>query len=188
MTLIEIKSEPTSKELKIFAILLVIFGALFAALAYKRPEILLMLACLSGISTVLYQLFEKTSVKGQWWYGIAVATIFLVAYRLSYFQIGPALFAITALLAAVTLGVFTWKSPDFGKKFYNAWMLAFLPVGWALSHILLGIVYYGVITPIGLFFKLAGRDLLSRKIDPSAKSYWIQRKNHNDSESYFRQF
>jgi hypothetical protein len=42
----------------------------------------------------------------------------------------------------------------------------------ALSMILLGLIYYGMFTPVGLAFRVAGRDPLHRKLDRAAKSYW----------------
>ena len=39
----------------------------------------------------------------------------------------------------------------------------------------MGIVFFFVITPIGLFMKLIGKDLLNNKLDNNKKSYWIIR-------------
>lgn len=44
------------------------------------------------------------------------------------------------------------------------------------SPIILGVMFYLVITPFGLVMRLAGKDLLSLKIDPQSPSYWIRRE------------
>ena len=49
-------------------------------------------------------------------------------------------------------------------------------------------VYFLVITPIGLAMRLAGRDLMSRRFDPGAESYWLPHKADKDAGRYFRQF
>jgi hypothetical protein len=45
-----------------------------------------------------------------------------------------------------------------------------------------------VVTPIALFFKAIGRDPLCRKFDPSAATYWIERRPPETVKRYFRQF
>ena len=67
-------------------------------------------------------------------------------------------------------------------------MLAAVPIGWTLSHLVLGAVYYGVFTPIGLVMRLLGHDPLERRFDPTATSYWIERTDRSDPARHFRQF
>ena len=49
-------------------------------------------------------------------------------------------------------------------------------LGKVVSPIALGILFYGVITPIGAVMRLAGKDALRLKLDSGADSYWIPRK------------
>jgi hypothetical protein len=63
-----------------------------------------------------------------------------------------------------------------------------LPIGFVVSHVLMALIYYGLITPIGLYFRLRGRDPLKRKLDPQATSYWDAREPVRDRARYFRQF
>src|SRR5262245_2437164 len=49
------------------------------------------------------------------------------------------------------------------------------PVGWVVSRLLLAAVYYGLITPLALAFRLAGRDPLGRRPAPDAATYWRPR-------------
>ena len=44
-----------------------------------------------------------------------------------------------------------------------------------VSPVVLGILFYLVITPTGLIFKLLGKDPLRLKWDASASSYWLDR-------------
>ena len=43
------------------------------------------------------------------------------------------------------------------------------------SPIILGIMFFGVITPVGWLMRLAGKDLLRMKFDREAPSYWVRR-------------
>ena len=45
-----------------------------------------------------------------------------------------------------------------------------------VSPIVLGIMFYLVVTPIGLLMRLLGKDPLRLKSDREAKSYWITRE------------
>jgi hypothetical protein len=70
---------------------------------------------------------------------------------------------------------------------YLAWMHAVRPLAWVVSHLALGLVYFAIITPIGLVMRLAGRDALARRFDRGASSYWIARDSAGGASRYFRQ-
>ena len=64
-------------------------------------------------------------------------------------------------------------------------LLAPLNRGWSLigrllqaivSPIVMGVLFYGAVTPIGLALRLLGRDPLRRRIEPQLASYWIERR------------
>ncbi len=63
-----------------------------------------------------------------------------------------------------------------------------LPIGFVLSHVLMAAIYYLILTPVGLFFRIIGRDPLDRKLDRSATSYWVAREPVKDVARYYRQF
>lgn len=62
------------------------------------------------------------------------------------------------------------------KPVYTVWMLFAFVLGWVNTRLLLGIFFYLVMTPLGLFLRLRGKDLLDEKIDRKAASYWIKRE------------
>lgn len=57
----------------------------------------------------------------------------------------------------------------------HLWMRFGVLLGHVVSPIALGILYYGVLTPIGVFMRIRGKDSLRLKVDPSASTYWIAR-------------
>ena len=62
-----------------------------------------------------------------------------------------------------------------------------LSISRAISIISLVIVFYLIFTPVAILLRLFGRDLLNKKIDKCASSYWIKRKDNIFSkESYER--
>ena len=66
--------------------------------------------------------------------------------------------------------------------------LVAFPIGFVLSHLILGLLFFGMLTPVGLFFRLTGRDALNRRFEPEATSYWSDPRPDRGKESYFRQF
>ena len=56
------------------------------------------------------------------------------------------------------------------------WFKFGLFLGSIISPIVMGVVFFLVITPIGIFMKLLGKDLLNNKYDNKKKSYWIDRE------------
>jgi len=56
----------------------------------------------------------------------------------------------------------------------KAWMAFAVVMGFVMSRVVLCIVFYGVVTPIGLIFRILGKDILDQRIDKERESYWIE--------------
>lgn len=89
---------------------------------------------------------------------------------------------------APLVGVVGLVVPPAIKPLYVGMMVAGYPIGFVVSHVVLGITFYLVFTTIALIFRLIGRDPLHRTFDPAAETYWITRKPTTDARRYFRQF
>jgi hypothetical protein len=71
---------------------------------------------------------------------------------------------------------------------YKGWMKFGHVLGWINARIILGLVFFVLVTPIGLVMRLAGKDLLHMKTKKPA-SYWIRRDNKPlDPQSLRNQF
>jgi hypothetical protein len=62
------------------------------------------------------------------------------------------------------------------------------PIGFVVSYLILAVVYYLVLTPIGFAMWLTGYDPMQRRFDRDAATYWTPRKQDESTEQYFRQF
>ena len=62
-----------------------------------------------------------------------------------------------------------------------------MPVGVVVSRVLLGVLFFGLFTPVGLVFKLIGRDALARQYKPEQTSYWEPKPGTTDIRGYLRQ-
>jgi protein-S-isoprenylcysteine O-methyltransferase Ste14 len=107
----------------------------------------------------------------------------LVWWRTGRLQAGETIWVVGGLLTAVY-----WLVPAVRRPIYVGWMYAAFPIGWTVSHVLMGLIYYVVITPIGLIIRATGRDPLLRQFDRSARTYWTPHPPSNDVARYFRQY
>jgi hypothetical protein len=96
--------------------------------------------------------------------------------------------AIGLAIVGLVAGLLAFVRPQFLKWVYIGWMWAVFPIGWLIAHILLAVVYYGVLSPVGLLLRLAGHDPLQRRPDRQATTYWRPRTRERKPSDYFRQF
>lgn len=59
---------------------------------------------------------------------------------------------------------------------YRWWMRLAAVLGWINNRIVLGIVFYLLILPIGVIRRIVGGDPMRRGLDPNAQSYRIERE------------
>lgn len=74
------------------------------------------------------------------------------------------------------------------KLIYLGLTLATLPIGLAVSFIVLASFYFLLLTPLALVFRLIGRDVLGLRFNSAAKSYWKKCSKSTSLERYFHQF
>jgi hypothetical protein len=79
-------------------------------------------------------------------------------------------------------------APPARRPIFLGWTYATYPLGWVISRLVMGIVYFLVLTPIGFLVRRFGRDPLERAFDASAPSYWVEREADVRVARYFRQF
>jgi len=70
---------------------------------------------------------------------------------------------------------------------YRLWMKFGHVLGWINARIILSLVFFVVVTPIGIVMRLLGKDLL-RMRTPKSASYWIRRDQPLDPQSLRNQF
>ncbi|MDA0917549.1 MAG: SxtJ family membrane protein, partial [Planctomycetota bacterium] len=86
------------------------------------------------------------------------------------------------------VGIVGVLSPAFIRIVYVVWMAAVFPIGFVVSNVVLAVVFYGVVWPIGILTRLTGRDALQLRFDREAKTYWNARQPTRDPRRYFRQY
>jgi hypothetical protein len=88
-----------------------------------------------------------------------------------------ALFALSGLI-----------SPPFIRPVYSRWMAFAQSFGRLQTKLILSLVFYLIVTPVGVLMRLIGKDLLDRKIDKEAESHWKEPEPERDISRYNQQF
>jgi hypothetical protein len=65
--------------------------------------------------------------------------------------------------------------PQILAPLHKGWMWVGHVMGWINTRILLGIVFYGLITPIGIVFRLLGKDTMRQSMDEAGTTYRVIR-------------
>lgn len=74
------------------------------------------------------------------------------------------------------------------RRVYMAWMSMAVVLGFVMTRVLLTIFFFLVLTPVGLLFRLIGRDVLNRKLDRDAATYWETKEYLIVDRSRFEKF
>jgi hypothetical protein len=91
-------------------------------------------------------------------------------------------------IAAVLIGLLGLAKPAAIRWLFVGWMVAVFPIGWVVSQLMLAMLFYGIFTPIGVFFRMVGRDALRRKFPLRTETYWSPKTQPTDIRRYFKQF
>ena len=95
-----------------------------------------------------------------------------------YFSIIGGLFVILAFIAIPIL-----------RPFHKLWMMLALLMGFVMSRVILTLMYYLILTPIGILAKIVGKKFMPLRFDKSATTYWEKRENTTKQQiDYDRQF
>ena len=70
----------------------------------------------------------------------------------------------------------------------RALRLVTFPIGWAVSEVILALLFFGLFTPMGMILRLLGRDALGRRQKESPSTCWTPKPVPARAQSYFRQF
>ena len=117
------------------------------------------------------------------------------------------------IVVAIILGLIDWRSYEFNETtllilalvfallfalalskwsllipIFKLWMLLSIIIGWLVLRILLTLTYIVLICPLGIIFRVLGKDSMMRKLDPNATTYWISKVENRDESRYLKKF
>jgi len=118
------------------------------------------------------------------------------------FVVGGVLLALTAFLFWKDRSAWTWTGgigaalvtlgavlPASLLPLQKVWMTLAVIMGWIMTRVILSVLFFLILTPIGLIARATGKRFLERRLHREADSYWQVRENHPPpSEHYEKQY
>ena len=126
---------------------------------------------------------EKTLKK----FGITMGIAFLVITAI--FSTKHNSIILPTLLVSLAFFILAALAPWLLRPIYIIWMKFARILAWVNTRIILCVIFYLILAPMGLIMKLFGKDLLDRKIERNQDSYWHKKENKGfNLLDYERQF
>ncbi len=121
-------------------------------------------------------------------FGRTVGIVFIVIAAFLSYRSGwalPVSVAITGGIGTVLL-VLGAIVPRVLRPVYKYWMALAFAMGFVMTRVLLSLVFFLLVTPIGLVLRLTKHDPLRRRKDATLPTYWIPREDPPDRDSLRR--
>ena len=123
----------------------------------------------------------KTDNKAIRDFGILIGCIILIIAGFLFFKksdlsLSIILFGFSFISLALILPVFL-------KPFYLLWMYFAVVLGWFMTRLILGLLFYIIVSPIGVLLRLFGKEFLELNKNKLNNSYW----NHLENKKINRQ-
>ena len=129
----------------------------------------------------------KTYNKAIRHFGILFGFIFLIIAGFLFYRVSD--LNLTLVLLGFSFIGLALILPVFLKPCYLLWMFFAVVLGWFMTRLMLGLLFYLIVSPIGLISRLFGKEFLELNKSKLNNSYW----NHLDSkkvnnQNYEKQF
>lgn len=139
-----------------------------------------------GLIFLLYVVTRITNLKPLNNIWILFLQLCVLTFKIIY---GTGVVSAFLLILSSIILISTIHKPGSLEPFLAVWMKGAHFIGAIVTNTILIIFFYCVLSPVGLFFRLINKDLLDKKIDPDADSYWnIEKEAMFNKEHCLRQF
>lgn len=106
-------------------------------------------------------------------FGILFAVVFALIGAFPLLRGSPPYWWV--LLLAGILALLAWRRSSAYRRANRAWFKLGLLLAAVVSPLAIAFVYATTIVPTAVLMRLLGKDPLRLRLDPSARSYWIER-------------
>lgn len=108
-------------------------------------------------------------------FGLMLAAILIVFGVLQFYKDRHSLAYVLYVSGVISAASALFFQPVI-KPIYIIMMKMAHVLGWINTRILLGLLFYIILTPTGLLMRMFGRDILDQNINPDSKDYWIKKE------------
>jgi len=88
----------------------------------------------------------------------------------------------------LAVGLLLLAVPQLARPVYVAWYFGACCIGVVVGNLALAIVFFGLVTGLGLVMRVLGRKPVSKGFDRQAVTYWHDAEQVDDAKRYYRQF
>lgn len=120
-------------------------------------------------------------------FGMLFVLFFGLAGALVLWRTGSQPAARVLWILGGSVGLIYYAVPALRWPLYVGWTRLTFPLGWLVSHTVMVLLYFGVVTPFGVVMRLLGQDPMQRRLRTGAPTYWTQLEPARDRRRYFRQ-
>ena len=117
------------------------------------------------------------------------ATGWLVCFLALAFRFGLLRHSHAGIIFAVLslAGILGLLAPGALRWPFVIMTIAAFPIGWVMTQFVLALLFYCVLSPLGLVFRWRGRDALQLRQHNRA-TFWVTRNEQPTPEKYLKQF
>ena len=130
--------------------------------------------------------FSKNGLPSNKKFGFFFTFVFALTAVYFFYTVNMTLVYTFIMISLSFLGITLVKS-EVLLPLNKLWMHLGILLSMIVSPIVLGIIFFGLFTPIALIMKVSGRDELRLKLNKK-KSYWVTRIEPIKSNSFKNQF
>jgi Saxitoxin biosynthesis operon protein SxtJ len=130
--------------------------------------------------------YMASTIKEHRSFGLLVGGIFALIGFWPLIRHGESI-RVWAVILGSLLMVLGLLVPGHLAPIYKVWMAIGHVLGWINTRIILGIIYYGLFTPMGLVMRLWRQDSMRRQYDQTTNTYRVLRQRRPASHM-LRQF
>ncbi len=130
---------------------------------------------------MMWDYSKKEIIFAAGWIGVWIlANLFLFHWRTD--SVG--FWILTAWVAVLDTSFILW--PVGFRRLFTGWAKLTHWLGRLNSYLILTLIFFLIITPIGLVLRLLKRDLLERTFTPEAPGYWKSRTERPTQQENYR--
>ena len=119
-------------------------------------------------------------------FGLFFTVIFLLASIYSHYLGSEIMFYLFGTMCVILL-IITIINADTLLPLNKLWIKFGILLGMIVNPIVMGIIFFGIFTPIAIFMRFLGRDELRLRFK-NKQSHWIYRKDLKITDTFKKQF
>ena len=122
------------------------------------------------------------------YFGVSLGLMLFVFAGGAHWKWNASGFALVLVATTITLMTVYYAVPRTRQTVFRGFKLLTFPIRMVATMLILAIIYYFVVTPIGIGLRLAGKSIRRYPSTDKTQSYWVERSAEQKVSRYFDTF